>query len=105
MIVDIQNRLPFFMLALLRPFSASVVQIPRYITSTTLWLGYANSVCIDYQRIFSLETVNKDSKKFSFANRSDVESNNLRNISSGLSSCVQIFIVPPMRDYGHQTQG
>ncbi|CAG2163032.1 unnamed protein product [Oppiella nova] len=34
--------LPFFLLALLSPFS--VVQIPRFVTSTTLWLGYANSM-------------------------------------------------------------
>ncbi|CAG2104726.1 unnamed protein product [Medioppia subpectinata] len=34
--------LPFFLLALLGPFS--VVQIPRFVTSTTLWLGYANSM-------------------------------------------------------------
>ncbi|XP_054166625.1 5-hydroxytryptamine receptor 1-like [Oppia nitens] len=36
--------LPFFILALLKPFSASVVQIPRFVLSTTLWLGYANSM-------------------------------------------------------------
>ncbi|KPM06183.1 7 transmembrane receptor (rhodopsin family)-like protein 8 [Sarcoptes scabiei] len=36
--------LPFFILALLRPFSASVMQIPRYVNSIALWLGYVNSV-------------------------------------------------------------
>lgn len=41
--------LPFFILALLRPFSASVDNIPHFIVSTCLWLGYANSVS------FSLE--------------------------------------------------
>ncbi|KAH9417363.1 5-hydroxytryptamine receptor 7 [Dermatophagoides pteronyssinus] len=36
--------LPFFILAVLRPFSASVMQIPRYVTSIALWLGYVNSM-------------------------------------------------------------
>ncbi|UXI15157.1 hypothetical protein NH340_JMT01100 [Sarcoptes scabiei] len=36
--------LPFFILALLRPFSASVMQIPRYVNSIALWLGYVNSM-------------------------------------------------------------
>ena len=35
--------LPFFILALLRPFSHSVYNIPNWIVSLALWLGYANS--------------------------------------------------------------
>jgi 5-hydroxytryptamine receptor 7 len=35
--------LPFFILALLRPFSQSVYSIPDWIVSLALWLGYANS--------------------------------------------------------------
>lgn len=35
--------LPFFILALLRPFSHSVYSIPNWIVSLALWLGYANS--------------------------------------------------------------
>lgn len=36
--------LPFFILALLRPFSHSVYNIPPWIVSFALWLGYANSM-------------------------------------------------------------
>ena len=36
--------LPFFILALLRPFSHSVYNIPGWIVSFALWLGYANSM-------------------------------------------------------------
>lgn len=36
--------LPFFILALLRPFSRSVYNIPGLINSFALWLGYANSM-------------------------------------------------------------
>lgn len=35
--------LPFFILALLRPFSESVYSVPDWIVSLALWLGYANS--------------------------------------------------------------
>lgn len=35
--------LPFFILALLRPFSGSVSSVPEWIVSFALWLGYANS--------------------------------------------------------------
>lgn len=35
--------LPFFILALLRPFSESVYSVPDWIVSFALWLGYANS--------------------------------------------------------------
>ncbi|KAI2804497.1 5-hydroxytryptamine receptor 7 [Blomia tropicalis] len=37
-------RLPFFILALLRPFSSSIMEIPRFVNSIALWLGYANSM-------------------------------------------------------------
>lgn len=36
--------LPFFILALLRPFSSHVYNIPGWIVSFALWLGYANSM-------------------------------------------------------------
>lgn len=36
--------LPFFILALLRPFSQSVYRVPYWIVSFALWLGYANSM-------------------------------------------------------------
>lgn len=36
--------LPFFILALLRPFSTSASRIPGWIVSFALWLGYANSM-------------------------------------------------------------
>lgn len=36
--------LPFFILALLRPFSSHVYNIPNWIVSFALWLGYANSM-------------------------------------------------------------
>ncbi len=36
--------LPFFILAVLRPFSQSVYSIPPWIVSFALWLGYANSM-------------------------------------------------------------
>ena len=35
--------LPFFVLALVRPFLNSADQIPRWLSSLFLWLGYANS--------------------------------------------------------------
>lgn len=36
--------LPFFIIALLRPFSESVNNLPRTFVLLTLWLGYANSL-------------------------------------------------------------
>jgi len=36
--------LPFFIIALLRPFSETVDKLPRVYSQLTLWLGYANSL-------------------------------------------------------------
>lgn len=36
--------LPFFIIAVLRPFSETVNNLPRFINLSTLWLGYANSL-------------------------------------------------------------
>ena len=47
-------RLPFFILALLRPFSSSIVEIPRFVTSIALWLGYVNSVSVPLFCSFAL---------------------------------------------------
>ena len=52
--------LPFFILAVLRPFSASVMQIPRYVTSIALWLGYVNSVSVKKKNFSFLFCPNKN---------------------------------------------
>lgn len=44
--------LPFFILAVLRPFSSSIMQIPRYVNSIALWLGYVNSVSVNFFSFF-----------------------------------------------------
>ncbi|KAG9509776.1 5-hydroxytryptamine receptor 1, partial [Fragariocoptes setiger] len=36
--------LPFFILAVLRPFWASVNELPQFVNTLTLWLGYTNSL-------------------------------------------------------------